>query len=123
MKRYRKPAMTTTRKAPKVSNTNARGYVQNLKEFYGSNTFAQWETSMGIPAARYVVYSYGQHWPMFIYDVQTERWFENASKFSVSTSKQHSQMHPRPDVPTTLLHVEDMCKVAADGAVALIKGV
>ena len=42
----------------------------------------------------YVVYSYGSHWPMFIYDEIQRRWFENEDSRSVTTSKHRSQCHP-----------------------------
>ena len=105
-------------KHPKVSNTNARAYVQNLKPFIGSNTFAVWTGSE--ETGRYVVYSYGTHWPMFIWDAKVKQWFVNDSRFGKTTSKQHTQLHPHPDTVLIELHVDDMCKVATSGITALI---
>jgi hypothetical protein len=102
----------------KTSNSNARALVKKCQAFKANNLWAEWVDSMGVPNARYVVYSYDRHWPLFVYDVMTEMWFENASKFGVTTSKHKTQSHPH--AATTHLHVEDMIKVASDGAVGLI---
>lgn len=46
-------------------------------------------------AGLYVVYSYGKHYPMFAYDLETDQWFINGSKYSPTTSKQSSMLRPR----------------------------
>lgn len=46
-------------------------------------------------AGLYVVYSYGKHYPMFAYDLETDQWFINSDKYSVTTSKQSSMLRPR----------------------------
>jgi hypothetical protein len=71
---------------PKISNAKAREFVQVCAPFTGSNTFA--ELISGI----YVVFSYGHHFPMFACVNGT--WYENGDKFSPSTSKQQTQLHP-----------------------------
>ena len=74
----------------RVNNNQARQYVERKEPFEASNTFAQWRHTSWL----YVVYSYGYHWPMFIYDSQVDLWFENTSKYSRTTSKHHSQLRP-----------------------------
>lgn len=97
---------------PRIPNTRARAYVQARKPFKGSNTFAFWQRCVAPagdhPASGvitlshvYVVYSYGFHWPLFIYEPGEEQsddgaWYENAERYSVTTSKHHSQLHPLP---------------------------
>lgn len=44
----------------------------------------------------YVVYSYGEHFPMYVYDRFVQLWFANYDKYSPTTSK-HQTM-ARPDV-------------------------
>jgi hypothetical protein len=44
----------------------------------------------------YVVYSYGEHFPMYVYDKFVELWFANYDKYSPTTSKH--QTLARPDV-------------------------
>ena len=92
----------------RVANQDARRYVQNLEEFQGSHTFGQWNTVGG---ERYVVYSYGQHWPLFIYE--GGKWYENADKYSRTTSRHHGQLHPLCD--TEKHSVSDMGDIAFFG--------
>lgn len=70
----------------KITNKNASQYVAARKDFNGSHIFANRQNGM------YAVFSYGLHWPMFIFDGTT--WYENNEKYSVTTSKQHGQCHP-----------------------------
>ena len=102
----------------KTSNCNARDYVKRLVEFKANNLWSEW-VEFDHPEARYVVYSYDRHWPLFIYETRTNTWYENASKYSVTTSKHKSQGHPHAD--TTKLHVDDMIKVRNNGVVGMIQ--
>lgn len=84
----------------KVSRRDMRSLVQRRAEFKGSNVFAQWETlnraqpdEFGDHPRVYVVYSYGVHWPLFVY-VPTIGWLENTSKYGTTTSCHHSACHP-----------------------------
>ena len=106
----------------KISNCNARPHVQRLQVFKANNLWSEWVDDMNTDTkdARYVVYSYDRHWPLFIYDVRCDTWFENTSKYGVTTSKHKTQSHPHTD--TTQLHVDDMIKVANNGPVGLIVG-
>lgn len=90
----------------RVANADARRYVQNREEFKGSNTCAEWRGH--ILPNRYVVYSYGEHWPLFIY--QDGKWYENADKYSRTTSKHHGQLHPLCE--TERHSAEDMVEIA-----------
>ena len=76
----------------KVANKDARTYVDNRAEFTGSHTMARWQGDV------YVVYSYGTHFPMYVYDSLSNTWFGNYDKYSVSTSKHQSQLRPSGDV-------------------------
>ena len=110
----------------KISNCNARPHVQSLKVFKANNLWSEWVDDMGTDTkdARYVVYSYHRHWPLFIYDVRCDAWFENTSKYGVTTSKHKTQSHPHIGADSiTPLHVDDMIKVAHNGPVGLITGV
>lgn len=72
----------------KIANHQARSYVERKEPFVGSNTFAEWENSL------YVVYSYGYHWSLFVYDSEANLWFENIRKCSRTTSRHLSQLRP-----------------------------
>jgi hypothetical protein len=82
-------------KTMKVANKNARQYVDGLKEFEGSNIFAEHTATLS-PSKKnlYVVYSYGYHFPMYIYDIQAGMWIGNEDSYSMSTSRQQSQCRP-----------------------------
>ena len=120
------PKETIMSKA-RVSNRDARQYVQNLKEFKANNLWSEWVDCMNTTDARYVVYSYDRHWPLFIYDVLTDTWFENTSKYGITTSKHKTQANPRIGAGGVEnfvhLHVDDMIKVASDGCIGLITAV
>ena len=108
-----------------TSNKNARAKVQALTPFKGSNTFAEYTAPQGNTLThRYVVYSYGYHFPMFIaewQDGQSPQWYENTDKYSVSTSKQFSQLHPH--TPTLYFSTEQMKTIANYGMAGLAVGV
>ena len=91
----------------RVANKNASSYVRQRREFKGSNLFGTYLDD------RYVVYSYGEHWPLFIYADGV--WFENQGKHSRTTSKQRTQTHPRVD--TIKLSAEQMVTIAQKGVV------
>lgn len=74
----------------KISNKNARDCVTNLEEFKGNNTFAVWEGN------KYVVYSYGKHW--ILYMNFNNEWYGCNERRSVSTTKHSSQLHPNADI-------------------------
>lgn len=82
----------------KVANWNARENVQQLIPFKGNNTFA-----MNVGNA-YVVYSYGEHWPMFAHI--NGQWYENGDRYSVTTSKHRTQLHPHTD--TKIVSVDEI---------------
>lgn len=106
----------------RTSNKNARSKVQDLQVFRGSNTFAEYYAPSGDTLThRYVVYSYGYHFPMFIaewlsgYDPQ---WYENMDRYSRSTSKHKSQLHPL--TRTTQFDTEQMKHIARVGMAGLV---
>jgi|688.fasta_scaffold516879_1 hypothetical protein len=72
----------------KTSNANARQFVQDRKEFVGSNTFGRWVNG------NYVVYSYGLHFPIFVWSGFDTKWYQNSDKYSATTSRHKTQLHP-----------------------------
>lgn len=81
-------------KTPRINGRTCRPYVQARKPFTNSNgqLFGRYETPL-----LYVVYSYGDHWPLFAWD--GFEWYENEDKCTRTTSKHHSTAHPL--APTT----------------------
>ena len=71
----------------RVTNRRAGDYVGQCTPFKGSNLYGE-----TLPLGGFVVYSYGPHWPLYIYDGRT--WYENASHVSPSTTRHRSQARP-----------------------------
>ena len=89
----------------RIANKDCRSAVENRKEFNGSNLFARWHGKV------YVVYSYGEHYPMFLWiapDRADGGWYENSDKYSRSTSKHHSQARPFRAVPIQPASTQDL---------------
>jgi hypothetical protein len=99
----------------KIANRDARPLVQQLHPFKGSNLFAQYRPEGN--GVRYIVYSYGDHWPLFIHCHDT--WFENEDKSSRTTAKHRTQTHPH--CPTVLLSYQWMVRLATGGYEAIAK--
>ena len=75
--------------------------VKNREEFVAGNVFALNYHATGY----YVVYSYGAHWPLYIYDYNTQQWYGNSDKHSVTTSKHYTKLNPGN---VALLNCEEM---------------
>lgn len=101
----------------KVANTKCRNHVVARLPFQGSNLYAEWVKPLANNAKQYVVYSYGQHFPAYIYADGV--WFENEDKYSPTTSKHMSQA--RPTDKTILLSTRAMIALVAEGYEYLVK--
>jgi hypothetical protein len=91
----------------RINGRLSRPYVQRKEPFKNNNgqLYAEWvgDEWVGDPNKRYVVYSYGSHWPLFIYVPEVNLWFENKEKYGPTTSKHRTQTHPHCDtVPLSL---------------------
>ena len=100
-----------------VLNTKVRPYVQHKLDF--ENSGGSFFGSYSHSKRQYAVYSYGPHWPLFIYSNVTGRWYENTDRYGTTTSKHHSQAHPHCD--TIGLCCADMKLLDQHGPVALTK--
>jgi hypothetical protein len=78
----------------RTTNRNARDYVRNGVPFRNSNgqLFGRWETP-----DLFVVYSYGEHWPLFLWAGRTDTWYANEEKYSSTTSRHYTYAHPHKD--------------------------
>jgi hypothetical protein len=74
----------------KTANRAMHEYVNNNEVFTGSNVFAK---EVG---ALYIVFSYGEHFPMYIYDYDHQQWYGNTDRYSQSTTRQQQQARPTP---------------------------
>lgn len=111
-------------KQVRTSNTKCRALVQQRTPFVANNLFATAlpaNPNLNLPE-RYVVYSYGTHFPLFVWqalDVGSGLgiWYENQDRYSVSTSKHKSQAHPH--YPTTPMTTGAMIRIVEDGIAGL----
>lgn len=96
----------------RTSNKKASQYVAQKIAFKGNNTFGRIEGSIQEGNLCYKVYSYGTHFPIYAFkynpDGETGGWYKNKDKYSISTSKHQSQLHPGNDLPMHLLSTEEM---------------
>jgi hypothetical protein len=70
----------------RIANRDAKLRTVHFEVFKANNIFSEWING------KYVVYSYGHHYPMFVYT--NDKWYENSDRYSVTTSKHHSQARP-----------------------------
>jgi hypothetical protein len=132
----------------KINNGEASEYVTRRQAFRGNNMYGEWGYSpdADVPAEQakiYAVYSYGTHWPLFVYDPMNEQWYENnsgydwrdgrrhsntfnggsgrrsANKFSPTTLRHHREA--RPSAETTLCDVEDLKRLVKSGVVGWVQ--
>lgn len=74
----------------KLSNRDCRAAVSNRLAFQANNIFGEWDHTVAV----YTVYSYGYHWPLWVYVRSQDQWYGNDSRYSVTTSKHKSQSCP-----------------------------
>ena len=82
--------------------------VKSRKEFKAGNVFA-----IDYPVTGYyVVFSYGMHWPLFIYSCNDNRWYGNSDKYSVTTSRHYSKLNPGNVLPLSCEEMKELVGVA-----------
>ena len=103
----------------RVSNSKAREYVNKLEEFQGSNTMGKWVSYDEGMTKLYIVYSYGHHFPMYVYDDNEDTWVGNKDRYSQSTSRHQSLLKPSGGVDIWLDTDELKSLVSNKGIVGL----
>jgi hypothetical protein len=96
---------------------NCRSYVERMVPFHTSNKqlFGYWT-----PSGVYACFSYGQHWPLFIFEPKTARWYANEEKYGTTTSKHFSKAYPLTSEPVNL-SCTAMKKLVSEGYTALVE--
>lgn len=114
-------------KTANIANKNAREFVEARQPFKGSNLYAERHRASHGHTDIYVVYSYGTHFPIYVAEADDNgevHWYENAGRYSISTTKHQSQACPynvkRMPMTTAMLRalVRDGIAGVAVGAVA-----
>ena len=85
-----KPNKPSKPKRTRITNRQVRDYVAARKPFKNSKG-TLYAVQIG---DLYVVYSYGAHWPLVIYDAQHKVWLRNETKYSRTTSCHASYATP-----------------------------
>ncbi len=106
---------------PHPNNRGARAFVQRKEAFrtrHGS-IFAFDRVKYPDPkdpepppaVGLYIVFSYRQDFPLFMWDAETDQWFGNISHYSPTTSKHWGLCHPLVDIviPLTLSQSLILC--------------
>ena len=98
----------------RTSNAGCGALVAKRIPFQGSNLFAKNVIDTD-QLTVYTVYSYGHHFPMYIYDSEVDQWFANKDKYSPSTSKQQGQARPHGVTVMHYLNTSDMRTLSYTG--------
>lgn len=102
---------------PRLSSHAARQMVVKRLQFRtGGALYAEYRKASD-GTHMYVVYSYGEHWPLFVYHDGV--WYENIDRYSVTTSKHRSQAHPH--CPTIGVTCEELRRFVSRGLEACPK--
>ena len=98
----------------KLSNKEVSSYVNNLKPFEtnSGSIFSDGGRDKGL----YAVYSYGFHFPMYVYDTASKQWFGNHDKYSNTTSRHQNCAQPSAKIHWMGTH--DMKLLTAAGSLA-----
>ena len=113
----------------RIANKAAASMVANRRPFEGSNMFAREKAVIGegghTLSELYIVYSYGDHFPMYIaetdVETKTTRWYANTNKYSRSTTRHQSQAHPPYDIQTIPMEHEAMLVLARGGLMEYVR--
>jgi hypothetical protein len=79
---------------PKIANRQMRDAV-NKRQSFTNNNFTAFSTNSN---TLYVVWSYGRHYPMYVYDKDTSSWFGNDDKSTRTTNRHKIQTRPDGDI-------------------------
>jgi maltose-binding protein MalE len=75
-----------------TTNQDARTLTRNRQEFKTSNGTIY--GTHNLLADTYTVYSYGPHFPMYVYDYRMNEWYGNSDKYSRTTTRHQSVTRP-----------------------------
>lgn len=87
-----------------VANNKCKSFVTSRTPFTGSNLYAEY---LRPDQTVYVVWSYGEHFPLYVW--ANGAWYENEDGYSASTKRHKSQA--RPSERTVLLDTNALKEV------------
>jgi len=80
-----------------INNNQMSEFTTHHRQFKNNNGTVY--TTDQVHPDLYIVYSYGEHWPMYVYDDVSNAWFGNSTKYDQPTTNKHTTLS-RPNVPT-----------------------
>lgn len=87
----------TKRKPKRVNNKDMGRMATYRDEFINTNNTCYGEWASHIFATNlYIVYSYGRHFPIYIWDDEALCWYGNSSKYSNTTTRHQNNARPTP---------------------------
>jgi hypothetical protein len=94
----------------RIANSDARDFVERKENFVGTHTFGE-----DFEDGSYVVCSYAQEFPIFIYDSKKDKWYQNGSDFVhngeiIDQTKEHVDLL-RPSVKMYTKPVGEMNEI------------
>jgi len=78
-----------------INNNQMSEYTTRLEQFKTNNGTVY--TTDQVHPDLYIVYSYGEHWPMYVYDDATATWIGNGEKYDQPTTNRHASLS-KPNV-------------------------
>jgi hypothetical protein len=102
-----------------LNNDQVAAYVNRTQPFSNRNG-TMWASWYGDSSSnRYVVFSYGPHWPMYVWCVRTRQWYGNQGKTSRTTSRHMTQARPKGYIKW--LSAGQMRAIASMGTLGFLK--
>lgn len=106
----------------RLTNHEARQYVLDKKPFKTNNEtmfglFRKGSTENTYPPT-YTVYSYGEHFPMYVYDYEACQWIGNKDKYSRTTT--NHQRIVRPNTIAQWVDTDTLKRIAVYGLVGVV---
>ena len=91
----------------RIPNDEAKEFVKNKQNFIGSHIFGE-----HFPNGDYLAASYGEQFPLFIFDSKEDAWYENGDEYmfngeSIEQTKEHRELL-RPSVKMHIKNLEWM---------------
>ena len=91
----------------RIANKDAHNYTTRRQLFKGSHLYSEQRDSL------YVVFSYGEHFPAYVY--VDGKWYENVSGYSPSTARHMTHARPH-DVTITKCSTEELQAMLREAA-------
>lgn len=103
----------------RLRNRDVNRYVNARTEFTTINKTLYGEWRRNAYGSQYVVYSYGPHFPMYVFDDSTFKWFGNEDKYSSTTSRH--QGYARPSRIDAWVDTDTIKRIAVYGVVGAVE--